>query len=195
MAYISEKEPKEKIDGLPDAREDSRADNILNTTITKTRSGHVLELNDNEGAEHVTLQHRSGSLVQMQPDGSVRFVSQNGAMGFEINGEGYVKVTGAYNIIVDGGVSLRADSYDVHVENDMNLTVGGTFAVAANNMAVVISKKYELTAETSSMGTSLNSVFIAGGQLYLGSDLNLDIITKATATIEGVPVDINPIRR
>lgn len=193
MAYISEKEPKEKIDGLSDAREDERADNILNTTITKTRSGHVLELNDNEGVEHVTLQHRSGSLVQMQPDGSVRFVSQNGMMGFEINGEGYVKVTGAYNIIVDGGATLRADSYDVHVENDLNLTVGGTFAVAAKNMALAISDKYELTAQTSSLETSGNSVFTAGKQLYMGSDLDLDIVSGATTTIVGTTkIDLNP---
>lgn len=193
MAYISEKEPKEKIDGLPDAREDSRADNILNTTITKTRSGHVLELNDNEGVEHVTLQHRSGSLVQMQPDGSVRFVSQNGMMGFEINGEGYVKVTGAYNIIVDGGATLRADSYDVHVENDLNLTVGGTFAVAAKNMALAISEKYELIAQTSSLETSGNSIFTAGKQLYMGSDLDLDIVSGATTTIVGLTkIDLNP---
>jgi hypothetical protein len=193
MAQVSEKEPKEKIDGLPDAREDARADNILNTTITKTRSGHVLELNDNEGAEHLTLQHRSGSLVQMQPDGSVRFVSQNGAMGFEINGEGYVKVTGAYNIIVDGGVSLRADSYDVHVENDMNLTVGGTFAVAAKNMAVAISDKYELTAASSSIRTSGNSVFTAGGKFYAGSSEDMRMFSGGTTTIVGQSkVDINP---
>lgn len=193
MAYISEKESKEKIDGLPDAREDSRADNILNTTITKTRSGHVLELNDNEGAEHVTLQHRSGSLVQMQPDGSVRFVSQNGAMGFEINGEGYVKVTGAYNIIVDGGATLRADSYDIHVENDLNMTVGGTFAVAAKNMALAISDKYELTAASASIRTSGNSTFTAGGKFYVGSAGNLRVFSGETATLVGLTkIDLNP---
>lgn len=193
MTYISEKTPKEKIDGLPDARDDARADNILNTTITKTRSGHVFELNDNEGAEHLTLQHRSGSLVQMQPDGSVRFVSQNGAMGFEINGEGYVKVTGAYNIIVDGGVSLRADSYDVHVENDLNMTVGGTFAVAAKNMALAISDKYEMTAASSSIRTSGNSVFTAGGKFYAGSSDDMRVFSGGTTTIVGQSkVDINP---
>lgn len=193
MAHISEKEPKEKIDGLPDSREDSRADNILNTTITKTRSGHVLELNDNEGVEHVTLQHRSGSLVQMQPDGSVRFVSQNGMMGFEINGEGYVKVTGAYNIIVDGGATLRADSYDVHVENDLNLTVGGTFAVAAKNMALAISDKYEMTAASASMRTTGNSVFTAGGKYYAGAFEDMRLFSASTTTIVGESkVDINP---
>lgn len=193
MAHISEKQPKEKIDGLPDVREDSRADNILNTTITKSRSGHILELNDNEGAEHITLQHRSGSSVQMQPDGSVRFVSQNGMMGFEINGEGYVKVTGAYNIIVDGGATLRADSYDMHVENDFNMTVGGTFAVAAKNMAVAISDKYELTAASASMRTSGNSVFTAGGKLYAGSSDDMRLFSSSTTTIVGLAkVDINP---
>jgi hypothetical protein len=193
MAYVSEKEPKEKIDGLPDAREDSRADNILNTTITKTRSGHVLELNDNEGSEHVTLQHRSGSLVQMQPDGSVRFVSQNGMMGFEINGEGYVKVTGAYNIVVDGGATLRADSYDLHVENDFNMTVGGTFAVAAKNMALAISDKYEMTAASATMRTSGNSAFTAGGKFYVGSSGDLRVFSGETATFVGLTkIDLNP---
>ena len=134
-----------------------------------------------------------GSSLTLCPDGSVKVVSAAGKMGIEINGEGYVKVTGAYNIIVDGGATLRADSYDVHVENDLNLTVGGTFAVAAKNMALAISEKYELTAQTSSLETSGNSVFTAGKQLYMGSDLDLDIVSAATTTIVGTTkIDLNP---
>lgn len=191
--HISEKNAKEQFDGLKDSREDTAGDNILNKVITKTRSGHVLEMNDNEGAEHVTIQHRSGSLVQMQPDGSVRFVSQNGMMGFEINGEGYVKVSGAYNIVVDGAATLKADSYDLTAANDLNMTVGGTFTIAAQNMAVAIADKFELTSANVALRSSVNSVFTAGEKFYAGGDDALRIWTGGTATLVGSErVDINP---
>lgn len=193
MTYISEKNAKEEFDGLGDSREDSGSDNILNKVVTKTRSGHILEFNDNEEAESVTLQHRSGSLVQMQPDGSVRFVSQNGMMGFEINGEGYVKVSGAYNIVVDGAATLKADSYDLHTENDLNMTVGGTMTIAAKNMAVAVSDKFELTAASASLRTVGNSVFTAGGKFYAGASEAMRLWTGGTATLVGSErVDINP---
>jgi hypothetical protein len=60
-------------------------------------------------------------------------------------------------------------------------------------MALAISEKYELTAQTSSLETSGNSVFTAGKQLYMGSDLDLDIVSGATTTIVGTTkIDLNP---
>lgn len=159
------KDAQAKIDGLPDSRSDSRADNLLNTMRTRTRSGHYIEYNDNEGAEHLTFQHRAGSMMQMQADGSVRFVSQNGMMGFEITGEGYVKVTGAYNIVATGDVTVRAQNLDFHSEKNTTFTVGETLTIAAKNMATTVSEKYELTSKSTALRSSENSVFTAGGQI------------------------------
>ena len=158
------------LNGLKDTREDKSTNNLLNTQRTKTRSGHVLELNDNQGVEHITLQHRTGALIQFQPDGSVRFVSQNGKMGFEINGEGYVNVTGAYYIAAKSGQITIENDLDMTVHGDMKLTVDGTYSVAAKNMTTTIAEKYELTADSATMAMTNNTVFTAGGSMLIASD-------------------------
>ena len=128
-------EPQETLDGLPDVREDKRTKDLKNLSRTRTRAGHIIEFNDNQGVEHITVQHRSGSLLQMQPDGSVRLVSNGGKMGIEINGEGYVKITGAYNVVVDGGASFKvAKNCDWHVNGDMTMTVDGKFTTIAKSV-------------------------------------------------------------
>ena len=60
-----------KWSGPKDARELPGAGKYPNYYAHKTRSGHVLLMDDSNGAEHVTLQHRSGSMVQFHPDGKV----------------------------------------------------------------------------------------------------------------------------
>lgn len=190
---VASKTINPKFDGLSDTREDKATDNLLHTSRTHTRSGHYIEYNDNEGVEHITVQHRSGSLLQMQPDGSVRMVSQNGMMGIEINGEGYVKVTGAYNVIVDGDASFRI-AQDAHwyVGGDLKMTVDGTYSIAAKNMTTTIQEKYELTAANQSIAMSENSIFTAGGKLATTSKGAMLTKSEATYTIEGAIVDINP---
>ena len=170
MAYLN---------GLPDTREDKRTNNLLNTQRTKTRSGHVLEMNDNNGVEHITLQHRSGAMVQFQPDGAVRFVSQNGKMGFEINGEGYVNVTGAYYIAAKSGSITIEKDLDMTVHGDMKLTVDGTYSVAAKNMTTTIAEKYELTAQNATMAMEYNAVFTAGSVMSLASGANFYASSEA----------------
>lgn len=160
------------LDGLKDTREDKRTNDLLNTQRTKTRSGHVLELNDNQGVEHITLQHRTGALIQFQPDGSVRFVSQNGKMGFEINGEGYVNVTGAYYIAAKSGSITIEKDLDMTVHGDMKLTVDGTYSVAAKNMTTTIAEKYELISKNTTMSSAENTVFTAGLGMSIASGSN-----------------------
>lgn len=179
-----------KIDGLPDSRSDSRADNLLNTMRTRTRSGHYIEYNDNEGVEHLTFQHRSGSMVQMQADGSVRFVSQNGKMGFEITGEGYVRVTGAYNIVATGDVTVRAQNLDFHSEKNTTFTVGETFTVLAKNMAASISEKLEMTSGSTSLRSRDNSVFTSGGKLVILGTNKVRVWSATKTSIVGPVVNV-----
>jgi len=191
---VANKTQQDHIDSLPDVRNDSKADNLLHTARHKTLSGHNLEFNDNEGVEHITLQHRSGSILQMQPDGSVRLVSQNGKMGIEINGEGYVKVTGLYNIQVTGDMGIRVDGdMDWHVGGDMKLTVNGTYSIAAKNMTTKIKEKFELTADNVNLHAATNAVFTAGNKLAVWSASDALVRSDAILTVIGsTKVDINP---
>ena len=44
----------------------------------KTRSGHSFQLDDTMGQETVTLQHRSGTAIQMASDGTLTITAHNG---------------------------------------------------------------------------------------------------------------------
>lgn len=99
----------------------------------KTRSGHVLQLDDSKGGETVTLQHRGGTAVQMAPDGSLHITAHNGKYEI-VFGEDRMTVSGAQDITVKGGASLRVyGDYNVTCQKDYNLTVLGNFNVTAKN--------------------------------------------------------------
>lgn len=99
----------------------------------KTRSGHVLQLDDSKGGETVTLQHRGGTAVQMAPDGSMHVTAHNGK--YEITfGENRVTISGAQDITVKGDASFRVyGDYNVTCQKDYNLTVLGNFNLMARN--------------------------------------------------------------
>ena len=62
-------------DSPPDARE--KGSEYPNYWVRKTRSGHTFMLDDTKNNEHVTLQHRSGTMIQLMPDGGFQIVSHN----------------------------------------------------------------------------------------------------------------------
>jgi hypothetical protein len=102
-------------------------------TSFKTRSGHVFQLDDTQGAETVTLQHRGGTAIQISPDGSLHLTAHNGK--YEITfGENRMTVSGAQDITVKGDASMRVyGDYNVTCQKDYNLTVLGNFNLTAKN--------------------------------------------------------------
>ena len=90
-----------------------------NQWVYKSRSGHNLVIDDSQGQESVTLQHRSGSAVQMLPDGAVQITAHN-SLYTMVFGENRITVTGAQDITVKGDCSLR-------VFGELNETVHGNY--------------------------------------------------------------------
>ena len=138
MAETTNKsDPKDKTPpkwtGPEDARSKKGAGTYPNYYTMRTRSGHVFTMDDSEENESVTLQHRGGSMVQFMPDGAVHFVSQNGQYNF-VFGENRVMITGAYDVTVKGGGSLRVDGdYNTTVMGNHNMTVNGDYNMQARN--------------------------------------------------------------
>ena len=116
-----------------DARKAQSAGSYPDYFSWKTRSGHVLQLDDTKGGETVTLQHRSGTSIQMAHDGSLHITAHNGK--YEVTfGENRMTISGAQDITVKGDASLRVyGDYNVTCHKDYNLTVLGNFNLAAKN--------------------------------------------------------------
>ena len=99
----------------------------------KTRSGHSFQLDDTMGQETVTLQHRSGTAIQMASDGTLTITAHNGRYDI-VFGEDRMTVSGAQDVTIKGDASIRVHGdYNVTCQKDYNLTVLGNFNIVAKN--------------------------------------------------------------
>lgn len=118
---------------LPDSPEQASsyaAKYPLNRVIT-TRAGHAIELDDTEGSERVHIFHKSGSYIEMRPDGSVQIKSKDDS--FEIVGKDkHLHVVGDLNVRVKGDLScLTEGDVSVTSKGKMDLTSGGPMRIRA----------------------------------------------------------------
>jgi len=100
----------------------------------QTASGHVEEWDDTPGAERVHIFHRSGSFVEMHPDGKVVYKSMS--HGYQISmGDHNVKVKGDCNFSVDGNATIHSKG-EVHIQGDegVNVQTKKDFNVYAENI-------------------------------------------------------------
>lgn len=113
--------------------------------VMKTESGHQIEVDDTPGAERINVYHKSGTYVEIGPDGQLvtktagsRFDVTVGQETVYIGGSATVDVQGDVNLTVAGTVTGKAASW--------NLT--GDVHVTGN-----ITSSAEITDKTSSMST------------------------------------------
>ncbi len=141
----------------------------------KTRSGHVLQLDDSKGGETVTLQHRGGTAIQMAPDGSMHVTAHNGK--YEITfGENRVTISGAQDITVKGDASFRVyGDYNVTCQKDYNLTVLGNFNITAKNLNRQVLGNIDTQARNENKKLMGSSAKIARGAIAY--------VSKGSATI------------
>ena len=184
-----------------DAREGASEKNDgLRTTII-TSSGHTLDMVDEAGKESVTLGHRSGSILQMQPDGSVVFINQKGSYSVSF-GDDKILVTGSQDITVQGGGSLRVEGdYEMTVNGNMKTTVKGNmetlvngnqnFAVKGNQETAVGGNQTSKVLGNMEHSADGKGYLVADAGLGLGTNGKLQTTSGGATTITGAPVSVN----
>lgn len=170
--------------GPKDARDDKTSGKYPNYWTHKTRSGHIFTMDDSKDGEHITIQHRGGSMFQVKPDGAVQFVSHNGQYNF-VFGENRIKVTGAYDITVEGGGSLKVDGdYNVNVKGDYNLSTSKDMNITAKNMNQTIRGNMDTQAKNQTTKVEGNIATTAHGGIALGAKQGIGI--KSTDDSVGI---------
>ncbi len=77
-------------------------------SVHSTPSGHVIEIDDTPDAERIHIYHKSGTFVEMHPNGDVVTHTKNG----------FKTVTGNEKIHVTGDL-------EIHADGDIKMTTGG----------------------------------------------------------------------
>ncbi len=201
----------EKITFPEDTRSKKEAQDPKNTYQHVTRSGHVFEMNDNAEGEHITLQHRGGSMIQFQPDGKISITTSDG-MYTAVFGENRMYITGAYDIVVDGSASMKVKGdYNLTVDGDFNTTVSGDMnTVVGKNKNDTVGDDHVVIAENQTTKVSNNTEHTSEGKTYIGADgglklestsavVNIDAATKMNLNsksgmklVDSSGIDLNP---
>lgn len=164
--------------GPPDARETGGEYPNYNI-ITKTRSGHVIMTDDTKGSEHITIQHRSGTMIQFSPDGAISIGAQNGMYQI-IFGENRMLITGAHDVTVQGAASLSVDGdYNMTVKGNHNTVVHGDMNVTAKNLNQTIRGNMDTTAKEMSTNIEGSSKITSHGITTIASDGGLALLSTS----------------
>lgn len=161
--------------------------------ITQTPSGHSFELDDTPTRERVRLQHRSGTFIEMHP---------NGDEVHKIYGKGYTITLGDHNIAIgipdkteskcnitiygDANLNIKGDFYQ-EVEGDYNLHVKGNYKQTVDKITSMTSAgDMKIDAGASATGAlRLNT----GDHLFVNGDLNVRGEMMATKITSKTRVD------
>lgn len=149
-----------------------------------TKSGHVIQYNDTPAGERVLIKHRTGSAVDMLPNGSMA-ISANGNLVMTINkdmtisiaGNARFEVNGDMDFDVRGNFNVNALNYNLNVEGNKTENISGSSrANVSGNAGTNIKGNQSVTTLGTSTHTTLGAVNqIAKGKLMMTAGADIQI--------------------
>lgn len=134
-------------------------------TVTRTNSGHYFEMDDTPTRERVRLQHRTGTFVEMHP---------NGTQVNHIVGD-------SYHIVDKNGIISIKGLCSVTIENDAELIFNGNLTqTVAGNYSLVVDGDFDVKVNGDSTFTVRNDLELRttiGGSITLTSPFSVDILS------------------
>lgn len=182
----------------------------MNTIVFSSKSGgNSIVVNDEgEGGEgYMLITHRSGSVVQIDADGTVLIKSfgdtHNSTEGLHYQrseGDTNMSVGGEWNVMVEGGSGNVFVQGDLNVEaENINWTARGKFTVNAGEAIEMRGAKFSLEAHTDNLdllaknikiGTTEKMSFLARGDILFGTETNLNITANESIKTQTLAYDL-----
>jgi hypothetical protein len=92
--------------------------------VFESESGHVVEIDDTANAERIHVYHRSGTFIEMHPNGDVVTHHKNGFR--TVTGNDKLHVTGDLNIVADGNVTIDGKTINLNSGTKGAARIGDT---------------------------------------------------------------------
>jgi len=145
--------------------------------VYESESGHVVEIDDTANAERIHIYHKSGTFIEMHPNGDVVTHHKNGFR--TVTGNDKLHVTGDMDIYVDGNVNWN-------VTGDVTENIEG-------NMDTNVTKNITTDGKTINLNSGVNGAARIGdtadtGDAGTGSHFDVNqagtnIIESGSATV------------
>ena len=99
--------------------------------VMETKGGHVFELDDTPGAERVHIYHRTGTFIEMHPDGDVVVKSNKTSYHLSM-GDFNIYVAGDCNVTAEKSIHMKTKgNFCLEVGGDANFNVSGSLKMEA----------------------------------------------------------------
>lgn len=138
----------------------------------ETESGHSLEFDDTPGAERIELDHRSGTMFEIQPNGTKveEIVKDNYSV---VMGDDYVYVMGKAIVTVDKDCTIKVTgNMKIQVGGDLDISAAGDVKISSGKDTKIASSddvKIDSKKNTSVSGGSSTRISSAGSASLSGS--------------------------
>lgn len=168
--------------------------------VKKSHSGHYFEMDDTPERERVRLSHRTGTFIEMHPDGSQ--VNHIFGESFQIiETDGHVLIKGSCSIVVEGNAAIDVQGDLIQhvggnmktlVEGDYDLVVKGDTNILGNG-SLDVGTSLEGTMTLGSSDIIFDSDVRVNGGLSAEQITSTNDITAGTGIHAGVPGSVNPL--
>jgi len=158
--------------------------------VLQTESGHIIEMDDTPGAERLQVYHRSGTFIEIDPNGSVikrtkgssyEIIDRNGHIA--VSGDAHLSVSGGIKIFVGGNADIEvegdtnvkslndvtvqaAGSLNLSATEEINIASGNINIEAYDTFNIKSNKKFNLFSETDLSIKSDNGLYIESPLFY-----------------------------
>jgi hypothetical protein len=176
--------------------------------VLQTESGHIIEMDDTPGAERLQVYHRSGTFIEIDPNGSV--IKKTKGTSYEIiDRNGYIAVLGDAHLSVSGATKIYVGgNADIEVEGDTNINgLNDVTVQAAGKMNLSATEELNITSKDIYI-EAYNNLNIKSKQeinMYVEQDINLkadrDLFAQSTGemhlnatgtfNVDGSRIDLN----
>lgn len=160
--------------------------------VTQTEAGHKLEMDDTPTRERICLSHRTGTFIEMHPNGDeVHKVYGNGFSIIVSNKN--ILIGGDCNITVQGNCNLEVmKDMNIQVAGDYNLQVKGEMNIRSiGNIDILGDSDVRMTADENFGGTmylgAADHISIAS-DLNVGGSIHADMINAESRVTGGTGV-------
>ena len=168
-------------------------------TVMQTQSGHIIEYDDTPGSERINIHHKSGSYLEIDPNGTTIQRSKGSKYDItdknsyiSIGGDSNISIGGSLNVYIAGDFNAEVSgNYNLRCENDISLNAGGTLNLSANesidihskNVTIEADNEFHLRADVKAFITSEVMRILSNKDFALESKSSLDI-KSSTLSIE-----------
>ena len=97
---------------------------IAKNHVYESESGHVIEIDDTSNAERIHVYHKSGTFIEMHPNGDVVTHHKNGFR--TVTGNDKLHVTGDLNIVADGNITMDGKTINLNSGTQGAARIGDT---------------------------------------------------------------------